>query len=144
MSLGRFLPNFHHFRQLHVRSGVKIWVARYEPQIVDFVGAWTDNHRSVWFIFGSESSSAYRLLGITHSFKVTRKRLKCLESAFQAIHFSKFFIFWGSALWASCLRCLRANRRSTNFNPVLSGKHARAPPPKNEIDFTLYTYAIQA
>jgi len=77
-------------------------------------------------------------------FKVTRKRLKCLENAFPAINFSKFSIFWGSALWASCLRCLRANRRSTNFNPVLSGKHARAPPPKNEIDFTLYTYAIQA
>ena len=59
-------------------------------KIVNFVGAQTDNHRSVWFIFGSESSSPCRLLGITHSFQVTRKRPKCLESAFPAMKFSKF------------------------------------------------------
>jgi len=52
--------------------------------------SWTGNHRSVWFIFGSESSSPRRFLGITHSFKVTRKRLKCLENAFSAISFSNF------------------------------------------------------
>ena len=57
--------------------------------------SWTGNHRSVWFIFGSGSSSPRRYLGITHSFKVTRKRLKCLENAFPAINFSK--------LWASRL-----------------------------------------
>jgi len=52
--------------------------------------SWTDNHRSVWFIFGSESSSPSRFLGIIHSFKVTRKRLKCLKNAFPAIKFSNF------------------------------------------------------
>jgi len=54
-------------------------------------------------------------LGITHFFKVTRKRLKCLENAFSAISFSKFS---GGGL---------AGRRSADFNPVLSGKHGRAP-----------------
>jgi len=52
--------------------------------------SWTGIHRSVLFIFGSESSSPRRFLGITHSFRVTRKRLKCLENAFPAINFSKF------------------------------------------------------
>jgi len=57
--------------------------------------SWTGNYRSVWFIFGSGSSFPRRFLGITHSFKVTRKRLKCLENAFPAINFS--------TLWASRL-----------------------------------------
>ena len=33
---------------------------------------------------------ARRFLEITHSFKVTRKRLKCLENAFPAISFQNF------------------------------------------------------
>jgi len=40
-------------------------------------------------------SSPRRFLGITHSFKVTRKRLTCLNNAFPAINFFK--IFWGRA-----------------------------------------------
>jgi len=78
-----------------------------------------------------------RFLGIAHSFKVTRKLLKCLENAFPAINFSKCsggeppdpppVGFATSVL---------ARRRSTDFNPVLSEKHTRAtwlrhciPPP---------------
>ena len=53
-------------------------------QIVHFVGAWTGDHRSVCFIFGSESSSSDSFLGITHFFKVTGNRLKFLENACSA------------------------------------------------------------
>jgi len=66
---------------------------------------------------------ARRFLEITHSFKVTRKRLKCLENAFPAINFQNFLGKTrrpppvGFALW----------RSRANFNPVLSGKPARAP-----------------
>jgi len=63
--------------------------------------SWTGNHRSVWFIFGSESSSPRRFLGITYSFKVTRKRLKCLDYSFQAMTGNQFFkIFWRRAFGA--------------------------------------------
>jgi len=43
-----------------------------------------------------------------------------------------FKIFWLCAFAGS------AGRRSADFNPVLSGKHGRAP----QIDFTPYTYSV--
>jgi len=88
--------------------------------------------------FGSSSdqnpcSSLRRFLAITHSFKVTRKRLKCLENAFPAINFSKFSCGGPAdpSPWASRLRRSQATgsagRRSADINPVLSGTHAHAP-----------------
>ena len=82
--------------------------------------SWTGNHRSVWFIFGSESGSPRRFLRINHSFKVTRKRMKCLENAFPAINFSKkiggglVVGFAPSALAGDG----SAGRRCEDFNPV--------------------------
>jgi len=92
--------------------------------------SWTGNHRSVWFIFGSESGSPRRFLRINHSFKVTRKRLKCLENAFPAINFSKKF--GGGLVVGFAPSALAgdgsAGRRSEDFNPVLSGKACPCPP----------------
>ena len=54
-----------------------------------------------------------------------------------------FKIFWKTAPWASRLRRSRvtdsAGRPSADFNPVLSGKHARVPP----IEFTPYASALE-
>jgi len=79
-----------------------------------------------WFNFGSESSSPRRFFGITQSFKVTRKRLKCLENAFPAINFFNFLE--GGAVWASCRQ-----RTSTQ-----SCRESMPVPP--QIDFTPYAY----
>jgi len=67
--------------------------------------------------------------------KVTRKRLKCLENAFLAISFSEFS--GGGPMDFTPLAL--AGRHSADFNPVFSGKHARAP----QIDFTPYAYAVR-
>jgi len=83
------------------------------------------------------SALSHCFLGITHSLKVTRKCLKCLENAFTAISFSKKF--WWRALRLRRSRATgSAGRRSADFNPVLSGKHGRAP----QIDFTPYAYSV--
>ena len=124
-------------RMLLSRTNVDLSVYRYttglavfcSDKIVHFVGAWTGNHRSVWFIFGSESSSPCRFLGITHSFKVIRKRLKCLENAFPAI--ISFKIFWGRAPWASCLRRSRVPPAAARRTSTKSCWESMPVPPPN-------------
>ena len=79
----------------------------------------TGNYRSAWFIFGSESSSSRRFLGITHSFKLTRKRLKCLENAFPAVNFSEFSGGGRPAPRTSTQSCRESMPVPPNrFNPV--------------------------
>jgi len=91
--------------------------------------AWTGNHRTVWFTFGSESSSACSFLGITYSFKVTRKHLKCLENAFPAI-IKKNFLARAPPLPTRGLHAFGARRRPPLriLQPSLVGKECSCPP----------------
>ena len=70
-----------------------------------------------------------RFLGIIHSFKVTKKRLKCLENAFPAIKFSKFL--WGRThgLRAFGARppAARLRRPPRGLQPSLVGKACPCP-----------------
>ena len=97
--------------------------------------SWTGNHRSVRFIFGSESSSPRRFLGIAPPSKWLESAWNAWKTRFRQSIFQQFL---GRAprLPARGLRAFGARRRlappaatprtSTQY-PLLSGKHARDP-----------------
>ena len=87
--------------------------------------------------FGSsldQNSSPGRFLGITHSFKETTKRLKCLENAFPAINFPT------SRPWASRLRSSQTTDSAAPRTSTQSCRESMPVPAPKKIDFTPYAY----